>query len=210
MKSFYFIQLVILEVLLACIISDINCTLLAAAGYLASAYPIRNFLINTGVSGKIRLNADSLYHASGLRSAGDQGTDIRKAYMKNHDIVEVGSDKSFRKRSNYTYSQAEGRIYSERLFGVLNQMDKNTCIARLLCEIGSNPKSFGVIGLKINHYIQSVPPVTWNSATFPYIESFRAGLQNGRQLCLQHYSSCTYDLKRVMKYLWYFINPLYF
>ncbi|XP_054709403.1 uncharacterized protein LOC129219108 [Uloborus diversus] len=191
----------------------VNCTIIATAGYIASSPLVRNYLINTGLSSKIRQNADSLYDISGLRQASDQGTDVRKALMNDQELVEIKARAaSLQKRrgdfpKNGSRSQQEDRNYSEKLFGVLNQMDKNTCISRLLCEIGANSRSYGEIGLKIHHYIQSVPPVTWNSATHPYVESFQAGLKDGKSICDNHYFACHYNLNKVIEFVWYFMNP---
>lgn len=141
------------------LVSGISCTVLAAAGYVASAYPVRNVLIGTGLANVIKSSSDSLYAASGFRYRADQGTEIRKAVMKDYHIVEtpdsnIKVDDGFKKRSSVVRDNAnEDRDYSERLFGVLNKMDKNTCIAKLLCEIGADPLSFGAVGLKIKHYV---------------------------------------------------------
>lgn len=142
-------------ILATSLVSGVTCTVLASAGYIASTGPIRSFLISTGLANVIKSSSDSLYAASGFRYQGDQGTAIRKAVMNSYNIVETGSDVEFKKRiSEESKSFAkEGRDYSERLFGVLNKMDKNTCIAKLLCEIGAEPVSFGDIGLKIKLYL---------------------------------------------------------
>ncbi|GIY95477.1 hypothetical protein CEXT_625901 [Caerostris extrusa] len=193
-------------------ISTSSSTLLAAKGYIASASPIRNILISSGLGGLIRDSASSLFEKSGFRFVGDQGTDVRKAVMKSHTIIETRADSSFHERKGQVPDpdlSIEDRTYSERLFGVLNQMNKNTCISKLLCQIGATPLSFGSVGLKINKYVKSVPPVTWNSATFPYIEAFQAGESKGSDVCLQHYSDCTYDLQRMVEFLWIIINPIY-
>ncbi|GFY57013.1 uncharacterized protein TNIN_159951 [Trichonephila inaurata madagascariensis] len=171
-------------IVLTCCIPETKSTILAATGYIASSSPVRNSLISSGIGSFIQNSATALYDASGFRFASDQGTNVRKAVMKNHTIVEIGENSRLNDRKGEVSISDksvvnEDRMYSERLFGVLNQMDKNACISRLLCEIGSDPISFGAIGLKINHYIRSVPPVTWNSATFPYVEAFQAGSKEG-------------------------------
>ncbi|GFR26445.1 uncharacterized protein TNCT_678421 [Trichonephila clavata] len=205
---------IVFLIVLTCCIPETKSTILAATGYIASSYPVRNVLISSGLGSLIRNSATALYDASGFRFASDQGTNIRKAVMKNRTIVEIGENyRLSNRKGEISMSDKsmvnEDRMYSERLFGVLNQMDKNTCISRLLCEIGSNPISFGAIGLKINHYIRSVPPVTWNSATFPYVEAFQAGSNEGIDVCVKHYSNCTYNLHRIVDFLWSIINPIY-
>ncbi|KAG8189388.1 hypothetical protein JTE90_021890 [Oedothorax gibbosus] len=196
------------------LVSGGSCTVLAATGYVASTSRVRNLLITTGLANVIKSSSDSLYAASGFRYHGDQGTEIRKAVMKDYNIVETSDsdskvDNNFRKKISVTRDNVnEERDYSERLFGVLNKMDKNTCIAKLLCEIGADPLSFGAIGLKIKHYVTSVPPVTWNSETFPYISAFQSGLSGGKNVCKRDYNTCSYDLNRVMDFLWFFINPV--
>ncbi|KAF8790755.1 hypothetical protein HNY73_005728 [Argiope bruennichi] len=199
--------------LLISFVSQNGSTILAAKGYIASTSPIRRFLVSSGFGNLVRDSGTSLYDASGFRFISDQGTNVRKATMKNYTLVEVESDGSFmeRKGENLAFSKGmldERRINSERLFGVLNKMDKNTCISKLLCEIGANPASFGAVGFKINTYITSVPPVTWNSATFPYIEAFQAGSTEGVNVC-RHYSDCIYDLHRIVYFLWSIINPIH-
>ncbi|GFT90153.1 uncharacterized protein NPIL_401601 [Nephila pilipes] len=210
----FFLNMKILLIVVTCCLSETKCTILAATGYISSSSPVRNVLISSGIGSLIQDSATVLYDASGFRFVSDQGTRVRKAVMKNHTIVEVGVNSRLRERkgeillSNKNMVN-EGRVRSERLFSVLTQMDKNTCISKLLCEIGANPISFGAIGFKINRYIRSVPPVTWNSATFPYIEAFQAGSHEGIEVCLKHYLSCTYNLHRIVDFLWSIINPIY-
>ncbi|GBM22448.1 hypothetical protein AVEN_221511-1 [Araneus ventricosus] len=211
-KDFFSMKTSLLAFLLMSLISQNDSTILAATGYIASTSPVRNFLISSGIGNLVTYSANSLYDASGFRFVSDQGTRIRKAVVKNYTLVEVGSNGSFMERRGENLIPGRGesderRIDSERLFGVLNKMDKNTCISKLLCEIGAKPISFGSIGLKINTYIKSVPPVTWNSATFPYIEAFQAGSTEGVNVC-RHYSGCTYDLNRIVYFLWGIINPI--
>ncbi|CAL1291147.1 unnamed protein product [Larinioides sclopetarius] len=200
-------------VLLISLVSENHSTILAAKGYIASTTPVRNFLVSSGIGYLVRDSAAALYDVSSYRFVSDQGTKVRKAIMKNYTLVEVGSDGSFKERKGENLipgrvESDERRTYSERLFGVLNKMDKNTCISKLLCEIGANPVSFGYIGFKINTYIKSVPPVTWNSATFPYIEAFQAGSTGGITVC-RHYSGCAYDLNRIVYFLWSLIQPIH-
>jgi len=186
------------------------------SGYVASNPVVRSFLIRSGLGTVVSKKASLLYESSNFRYASDQGTDTRKAQMTSHDIVEINpklevSDATVpvvnrRNGPNENYT-AEDRVYSEKLFSVLTEMDKKSCVYRLLCEIGSDPNSFGIMGYKINIYIKSVPPVTWNSETFSYLEAFKAGSES-RKNCTKHFGECPYNLNKIMRFLFLFMTPI--
>lgn len=143
--------------ILATLVACACCMDLATKGYFLSSPRIRNILIRTGLANLIGRKSSAMYKASNFRLVTDQGTDIRKAEMDNFDIVETEPGQNFSKRISapvQNTTKEENRLYSERLFKVLNEMDKNSCISRLLCEIGAEPESFGIIGLKIHHYLK--------------------------------------------------------
>lgn len=144
--------------ILATLVARACCIDLASKGYFLSSPRVRNILIKTGLANVIGRKSSALYEASNFRLVSDQGTNIRKAEMDNFDIVETKPGQNFSKRISSApvpnATKEEDRMYSERLFKVLNEMDKNSCISRLLCEIGAEPESFGIIGLKIHHYLK--------------------------------------------------------
>jgi len=194
------------------------CSVLAMSGYVASNPVVRNFLIRSGLGTVVTRKASLLYETSNFRHASDQGTGVRKAQMKSHDIIEIypkpeitgltkGSVVSKRNRLHENYTTDEDRVYSEKLFSVLTEMDKKSCVFRLVCEIGSDPNSFGIMGYKINSYIRSVPPVTWNSETFSYLEAFKAGSENSKN-CIKHFGKCPYNLNKIMRFLFLFMSPI--
>lgn len=135
-----------------------SCSILATKGYLVASPRVRNFLIRSGIANVIGRKATALYEASNFRYASDQGTDIRKAEMDGYHIVEVKQSGQLEKRSGLVDDQnltkEEDRMYSERLFTVLNEMDRNACVSRLMCEIGADPESYGTIGMKIHNYLK--------------------------------------------------------
>ncbi|XP_015917683.1 uncharacterized protein [Parasteatoda tepidariorum] len=195
---------------LAATVSHCGATLLAATGYWAASNPVRQYFLESGIGDAIGQSAKTMYETSGFRYISDQGTRIRRAQMRNRTIAEM-KFAEVQKRKGYmakTLSQNDDRNFSERLFNVLNEMEKNTCVKRLLCEIGAEPSKFGTIGLQVTKYILSIPPVTWNSLTFSYKEAFETGLQNGDEVCLQIYSNCSYNLYKAVSFLWFIINPL--
>lgn len=132
------------------------CSVLAYTGYMLSSPNVRSFLISSGLGNVISRKSNSLYEASNFRYAADQGTEIRKAEMDNYEILELDpkSDRKGPVAPVHNKTKEEDRVYSEKLFSVLNEMDKNGCVSRLLCEIGAEPKSFGFVGMKIHHYLK--------------------------------------------------------
>lgn len=133
------------------------CTILATKGYIVSNPTVRQLMITTGFGKLLGRKAESLYKASNFEKTFDQGTDVKKAEMETHEILEADINGIIRRSGLHIHERLHGeedRNYSEKLFKVVNEMDRNACISRLLCEIGAEPKSFGIIGSKVNHYLK--------------------------------------------------------
>lgn len=84
----------------------------------------------------------------------------------------------------------------ESFFTFLRDMDDNTCISRLMCDIGANPSFLGDFSENIHGIIGSLD-VTPSSGAFPYLQIMESGRHDGG--CDNKFHQCSDAAYEIVK-----------
>ncbi|XP_015931144.1 uncharacterized protein [Parasteatoda tepidariorum] len=87
----------------------------------------------------------------------------------------------------------------ENFFAVLDKVDANKCISRLVCEVGSDPKVLEGLGHNIKDVMTSLRVLEKNALSRKYREIMIQGQRRGMSGCRKAYSTCDQKSYRLIK-----------
>ncbi|GIY27163.1 uncharacterized protein CDAR_592711 [Caerostris darwini] len=87
----------------------------------------------------------------------------------------------------------------ENFFAVLDKVDSNKCISRLVCEIGANPKVLEDLGHNIKESMSSLRVLEKNALSLKYRQILMQGQQKGVNHCVRSFKTCDRRSYRLVK-----------
>ncbi|PRD26846.1 UNVERIFIED_CONTAM: hypothetical protein NCL1_36971 [Trichonephila clavipes] len=78
----------------------------------------------------------------------------------------------------------------ENFFAVLDRVDSNKCISRLVCEVGGNPRILEDLGHNIKETMSSLRVLEKNALSSKYRQILLQGQKSGADSCVHNFKSC--------------------
>ncbi|GFT63435.1 uncharacterized protein NPIL_660401 [Nephila pilipes] len=87
----------------------------------------------------------------------------------------------------------------ENFFAVLDRVDSNKCISRLVCEVGANPRVLEDLGHNIKETMSSLRILEKNALSAKYREVLFQGQKNGVDSCAYSFNTCDQRSYRLVR-----------
>ncbi|GBO06266.1 hypothetical protein AVEN_145575-1 [Araneus ventricosus] len=88
---------------------------------------------------------------------------------------------------------------AESFFTLLAETDENKCISRLVCEMGADPQSSGVLGTTVGDIVGSLTDFPEGSKVQEYNQILQKGRTEGLSSCQSRFPSCDEESYQLMK-----------
>ncbi|XP_055927429.1 uncharacterized protein LOC129958778 [Argiope bruennichi] len=88
---------------------------------------------------------------------------------------------------------------AESFFTLLAETDENKCISRLVCEMGADPLSAGMLGTTVSDIIGSLTDFPEGSKVQEYNQILQKGRTEGLSSCQSQFPSCDEESYQLMK-----------
>ncbi|CAL1265109.1 unnamed protein product [Larinioides sclopetarius] len=88
---------------------------------------------------------------------------------------------------------------AESFFTLLAETDENKCISRLVCEMGADPTSSGMLGTTVSDIIGSLTDFPEGSKVQEYNQILQKGRTEGLSSCQSAFPSCDEESYQLMK-----------
>ncbi|KAF8784943.1 uncharacterized protein LOC129958884 [Argiope bruennichi] len=87
----------------------------------------------------------------------------------------------------------------ENFFAVLDKVDSNKCISRLVCEVGANPKVLEDLGHNIKDAMSSLRILEKNALSSKYKQVLLQGQKGSIEKCARNFKACDRRSYRLVK-----------
>ncbi|GBN51004.1 hypothetical protein AVEN_59850-1, partial [Araneus ventricosus] len=87
----------------------------------------------------------------------------------------------------------------ENFFAVLDKVDSNKCISRLVCEVGANPRVLEDLGHNIKDAMSSLRILEKNALSSKYKQVLVQGQKGSVEKCARSFKSCDRRSYRLVK-----------
>lgn len=87
----------------------------------------------------------------------------------------------------------------KRYFGFIRELDDEECLAKMICEIGANPFSYGPYGQEMNKFFINLNSSRINNDNVKfYLDEYNLGNKEGLESC--ELKLCNQNMSEIAKY----------
>ncbi|XP_077514399.1 uncharacterized protein LOC144125150 [Amblyomma americanum] len=158
--------------------------------------PVKDFMMLANQS--VQFDSPSVrFSSDGAASVkGTKGSSLHASGKLKSPLVNVEARKTAMLRGRRSIESDPNVI--KQAVRLVRQLDTDSCILRLSCEVSAEPSTYGEYGRRVADFVNGLGPVGRNSVFADFEQAHMQGAYAGMAGCKRAYSKCKVDLRALV------------